>query len=123
MKSKTTKKELQENYNYIIRAGYCELSTLLRTSKVREFGYSCGIYGWNWDAYEVEASNGQPVVVCTGYRDMTGKRTEGLKKFEEKARKIYDYNNKKTYEQKEKEHAKLLKKFADYCIEQIKKEV
>lgn len=116
MKSKTTKKELKENYNYIIKAGYCELSTLLRTPKAKEFGYSCGVYGWNWDAFEIEASNGLPVVVCTGYRDMTGKRIEGLNKFEKKARKINDCNNLKTYAQKQKEHNKLLKKFADFVI-------
>lgn len=114
MNIKITKRELQNNYNYIVRAGYCELSTLMRDASKE--GYACGVYGWNWEAFEIQASNGEYVAICTGYRDMTGKRIEGLKKFEEKARKIYDYNNKKTYEQKEKAHAKLLKQFADFVI-------
>ena len=87
MKLKTTKKELNQNYNYIIRGGYCEFQTLLSTPKAREMFYACGVYGWNWDAYEIEASDGSRVCVCTGYRDLTGKRLEGLEKFEKKAAK------------------------------------
>ena len=117
MKIRTTKKELNQNYNYIVRGGYCEFQTLLSTPKAREMFYACGVYGWNWDAYEIEASDGSRVCVCTGYRDLTGKRLQGLEKFEKKAAKIWDYNDRtKTYDQRQKAHNKLLKQFADYVI-------
>ena len=117
MKIRTTKKELNQNYNYIVRGGYCEFQNLLRTPKAREMFYACGVYGWNWDAYEIEASDGSRVCVCTGYRDLTGKMIQGLEKFEKKADKIWDYNDKtKTYDQRQKAHNKLLKQFADYVI-------
>ena len=119
MNMKITKRELQNNYNYIVRAGYCELSTLMRDSSKE--GYACGVYGWNWDAYEIQATNGEYVAICTGYRDMTGSYIEGKTKFEEKAKAIYK-DEKLTWEQANKKAQKNLKKFADYCIEQIKKE-
>ena len=58
-KMRITKKELNQNYNYIVRGGYCEFQTLLRTPKARDMFYARGVYGWNWDAYEIEASDGQ----------------------------------------------------------------
>ena len=117
MEIKATKKVLNQNYYYIIRGGYCELQMLLRTTKARAMFYSCGVYGWNWDAYEIEASDGSRVCICTGYRDLTGKRIKGLEKFEKKAAKIWGYNDRtKTYKQREKAHDKLLKQFADYVI-------
>ena len=96
---------------------FMPLKTLLKTPKASEMFYACGVYGWNWDAYEIEASDGTRVCVCTGYRDLTGKRLEGLEKFEKKATKIWDYNDRtKTYDQRQKAHNKLLKQFADYVI-------
>ena len=117
MKIRTTKNELNNNYNYIIRGSYCEFQTLLRTPKAREMFYARGVYGWNWDAYEIEASDGTRVCICTGYRDLTGKRLQGLEKFEKKAVKIWDYNDRtKTFDQRRKAHNKLLKEFANYII-------
>ena len=72
------KKELNQKYSYIIRGGYCEFQTLFRAAGVREVGSASGLYGWNWTAYEFETSEGVPIVVCTGYRDMTGERLIGL---------------------------------------------
>ena len=117
MKLKITKKQLNQIYYYVIRGGYCEFQNILNTPKAKEKYYNFGVYGWNWDAYEIEASNGCMVCICTGYRDMTGKRIEGLEKFEKKAIKIWDFNDRtKTYEQRQKAHNKLLKQFADYVI-------
>ena len=98
---KMTKKELNYRYDYVVRGGYCEFQTLCRAEGVREIGSASGLYGWNWTAYEFEAKDGRRVAVCTGYRDMTGERLEGLKKYEEKARKIWE-DSSLTYEQKEK---------------------
>lgn len=118
MNMKITKKSLQENYNYIVRAGYCELWNITREAE--KVGYTYGVYGWNWTAYELEATNGERVAICTGYRDMTGSYIEGKTKFEEKAKKINsDYSM--PYEKIQKKAKQNAKKFADYCIEQIKK--
>ena len=112
---KITKRELNNKYFYIVRAGYCELQTLCRASGVREIGNASGVYGWNWTAYEFEATNGQSVIICTGYRDMTGERVEGVSKYENKAREIAEnYNiDWKTKQRKEKANARA---FADYVI-------
>ena len=104
MKLKTTKNELNKNYIYIIRGGYCEFQTLLRTPKAREMFYACGVYGWNWDAYEIEASDGTRVCVCTGYRDVTGKRIQGLEKFEKKPLKYGTTTTKQRHMTNAKKH-------------------
>lgn len=103
-----TKRELNNKYYYIIRAGYCEFQTLCRCAGVRDIGYACGVYGWNWTAYEFRTKDDTPVIVCTGYRDMTGERVKGLEKYEQKAKAIandwsIDY---KTKVKKEKANAK-----------------
>ena len=43
--------------------GYCEMSGPLRLLGGPR-GYACGVYGWNYDIYDVGG-----VAVCTGYRD------------------------------------------------------
>lgn len=108
---KLTKKELNEQYRYIICAGYCELQCLLKDQRI--IGYGSGLYGWNWSAYEIQASNGEIVCVCTGYRDMTGKRIKDIKKFEEKAKLIA---NKEDYKKRERAEKRNAKAFADYVI-------
>ena len=113
---KITKRELNNKYFYIVRAGYCELQTLCRASGVREIGNTSGIYGWNWTAYEFESSNGRTVAVCTGYRDMTGERLQGVAKFEENAREIASNYNIDWKEREKKERANA-QKFADYVIQ------
>ena len=91
MNIKITKKDLKNNYYTIVRAGYCELQCLLKNSDaVREVGHACGLYGWNWTAYEVKASNGVSVCVCTGYRDLVGFKIEGISKFERECVDVWD---------------------------------
>ena len=116
MKIKMTKKEANQ-LNYVVRGGYCEFQNLLRYPFAKEVGYGCGIYGWNWDLFEIQVNNFECVYVCTGYRDMTGKRIEGLNKFDKRAAKIWDWNNKISYDEKLKAHKRLIKEFANYIIE------
>lgn len=115
-KIKMTKKELNRIYDYVVIGGYCEFQTLLRTPQAREIGYASGLYGWNWDAYEILADNGEYVCICTGYRDMTGKRIKGLDKYEKKARALWNWENKTPYDEKVKKHKRLLKQFANYIV-------
>ena len=114
-----TKKELNQKYNYIILGGYCEFQTLCRASGVREVGNASGLYGWNWTAYEFETSEGVPVVVCTGYRDMTGEKLTGLEKYEQKARKIWE-NYSLTYEQRKRKEKANAKAFANCILKKLR---
>ena len=67
--------------------------------------YTCGVYGWNFDAYCVDG-----FTICTGYRNMPGESVadyETLNKYETAAEKIYnDY--KRPYEERIKEINGLL---------------
>lgn len=85
-----TKKELKNMGLKICRAGYCELQTALNAENVSKIGSGSGLYGWNWSAYLVPTTNGAPVIVCTGYRDLCGEHVDNIGQFEEKARAIYN---------------------------------
>lgn len=82
MKIKTTRKELRDRF---ARAYTVDLTHLFALADVSPFAYTCGVYGWNFDAYEVGG-----VLLCSGYRGMIGPRLEFARKYEERARKIYD---------------------------------
>lgn len=103
MKYKTTIKALRADSCNLRCAGYCDLSYLLRGHK--PIAYTCGIYGWNFDVYEVYG-----LTICTGYRGMPGKRLEGTKEYENKAMDIWTDNN-KLCEEKHEAVEKLLHEF------------
>lgn len=97
MKFKTTAKAIRENGGHIISIGYCGAQSLLRYRS--PIAYTCGVYGWNFDVYEVNGTT-----ICTGYRGMVGRSVnyERLKEYETKAEKII-YDNSLDYcEQKNK---------------------
>jgi len=87
-KFKTTTKFLRQNYDTILSVGYCDMSHLLRyTSPI---AYNCGVYGWNYDAYEVDN-----ILICTGYRGMPACRNinndfELIRDYEKKAQAIVE---------------------------------
>jgi len=101
MKFKTTAKELKEGYYCIIKVGYCDLQNLL--SHARCVAYSSGVYGWNFDVYDIDG-----VAVCTGYRGMPERNSKTdykvIREYEEKA-------SGKTPEEKRS----LLKEFIEKC--------
>lgn len=107
MKLQVTKKAIRQNYDKILKIGYCKLSNLLMYENA--FAYSCGIYGWSCDYYNVDN-----VIISTGY-DPTGQNVDYkiCQKYDQKARKIYD-DNVLNYEQKAKKVNNLLKKFIKY---------
>jgi hypothetical protein len=82
MKYKTTAKALKNGYYKIISVGYCDLQSLLSYQK--PVAYSSGVYGWNFDVYEV---NG--VAIVTGYRGMPEKNSktsyELIKEYEDRS--------------------------------------
>lgn len=62
-----------------VSVGYCDLYYLLRfTSPI---GYNAGIYGWNWDYYEVNGLG-----ITTGYRNLIGERAKEITKYNELAK-------------------------------------
>ena len=103
MKYKTTTKALRAGSCNLRCAGYCDLSSLLREHE--PIAYTCGVYGWNYDVYEVYG-----LTICTGYRGMPGKRLEGIAEYEKKAGAIWDDYN-KSYEERCEEVEKLLHEF------------
>ena len=103
MNYKTTTKALREGACNLRYAGYCDLQNLLRAHDAN--AYTSGVYGWNFDVYEVYS-----LTICTGYRGMPGKRLEGIAEYEKKAMAIWDDYN-KPYEERREEVEKLLHEF------------
>ena len=106
MKYRTTRKAIVNGCINIKSAGYCDLYHLLR--KHEPSAYTCGVYGWNFDVYEVYG-----VTICTGYRGIPGERATGIEEYEKKARNIWAWENPMPYEEKREAVEKLLKEFCE----------
>lgn len=61
MKYKTTDKEQRENNAIVLGFSYCSLQNIERFLNAN--AYTCGIYGWRADFYELEGG----VTISTGY--------------------------------------------------------
>lgn len=103
MKYKTTRKAVVNGSSNIIRAGYCSLATLLTNHK--PVAYTCGVYGWNFDVYEVYG-----VTICTGYRGMPGRSAYGTTLYEELAQKVAG-DRSKSWDERREEVEELLRRF------------
>ena len=104
MKLKTTRKAIVNSSVNIVCAGYCDLSYLLRNHS--PIAYTCGVYGWNFDVYEIDG-----LTICTGYRGMPGRRANNIGAYEEKARQIMSWENKIPFEEKQEQLEQLLHEF------------
>jgi hypothetical protein len=87
LKCKVNKKELKENYYYIVSCSYCDTQYLLRR-KAPRFYYN-NIYGWRFDVYEVDNN----FIITDGYEYLkTNKKQQTIdtiiKKYNDKARLI-----------------------------------
>lgn len=107
LKFKVSKKEIKNNSNKVIKAGYCELQYLLTNKKA--FAYSSGVYGWACDYYNL----GSGVILSTGYSPI-GESVdwETSKKFDNEAKEIL-FNCRLSYEEKNQQISKLLNKFIE----------
>ena len=103
MKYKTTAKAIREGACNPRSVGYCDLQYLLTNHS--PIAYTCGVYGWNFDVYEVYG-----VTICTGYRGMVGPRCEGIAEYEKKAEAI-SHDEKLTYDEKREAVENLLHEF------------
>lgn len=105
MKFKTTRKAIVNGSSNLVCAGYCDLAHLLTFHD--PIAYTAGVYGWNFDVYEVHG-----LTICTGYRNMPGRRANNIREFEEKAKAIRnDWG--KPYEQQKAEINELLRQFCE----------
>ena len=83
MKFRITRKQIVNESTNIISIGYCDAQTLLQGHA--PIAYTCGVYGWNFDVYQVDG-----VTICTGYRNMPGRSANNVHEYEKKARAIMD---------------------------------
>ena len=105
MKYLTTTKAIKNGYSNIICAGYCDLSQLLHY--VDPVAYTRGIYGWNYDVYDINGTT-----ICTGYRGMPGRRANNITDYEKKARAIAD-DYSLSYDTRKAEVMALLHEFCE----------
>ena len=112
MSIKTTKKEIERNFNNIIVVSYCELQDLLKFEWV-DF-HTCGVYGWNADAYKID----NQTVICTGYRPFGNIRParEITKKYNNLAGDVL--SSKASYEEKRNKINNLLDEFIKVCLQE-----
>lgn len=109
MKLKVTKKEILNSGNKIICINYCKAQNLLIHTE--PFAYSCGVYGWACDYYDIGG-----VIISTGYNPIGEYADRNiLDKYEEKAEKI-NCNYNLSYEEQKKQTAELLSEFIKEVI-------
>lgn len=95
-----------KNSNNVIYIGYCKAQYLLSTSTA--YGTNIGAFGWNYDAYAV---NG--LTICTGYRNLPGRKAVKVDEYESKAKAVYNDASLK-YDQV---RAKINKLLYEFCSE------
>lgn len=103
-----TKNEIKKQYETIIQVGYCDLYDLTR--QLKKIGYNAGIYGWNYDVFELDWNT----CIITGYRTFdkgTIRLTSDFIQYmDKKANKITNNNN-CNYEEYEKQMDSLKNEF------------
>ena len=109
-KLQATRKDIKARYNRIFNVGYCNMPYLL--TGIEPSFYNCGVYGWNWDAYEIEDN----ICIITGYRNTLGVDVDSkqLREYEEKAREIRNDWNKNYQEQVD-----LIKELREKFIKEV----
>lgn len=70
MDLKITRNDIKNNCSLLLGVGYEGLNYLLRFKK--RVGYNVGVYGWNYDYYNIPLSNGVNIGITTGYRPLNG---------------------------------------------------
>jgi hypothetical protein len=88
MKFKTTQKAIKNNYNKVVRVGYCGLQSLLNFEE--PIAYTSNSNGWGCDVYVINN-----VAISTGYAPFGNYEVDykTCEKYEKLASDIYsDYN-------------------------------
>lgn len=63
-KMRTTAREMRKRAWAIVSIGYCDIQRI--ESYLEPRAYTCGIYGWNSDVYQMPG--GYNILISTGYR-------------------------------------------------------
>ena len=107
MKFKTTRKQINQNYNSVLSIGYCDAQYSLQGKN--PIAYNEGSYGWNADVYDI---NG--VAIVTGYKPWGNIHPDynTIKKYEDEARKIC-FNSWRNYQNMLDQTDLLLNQFID----------
>lgn len=107
MKYKTTRKAIVNgtSASNLLCVGYCDLQSLLYNHE--PVAYTFGVYGWNFDVYEVYGKT-----VCTGYCNMPGRNANNVREYEQKARAILD-NYSLSWGEKSEKIETLLQEFCN----------
>ena len=119
MKFKTTKTAINSGYYYKICIGYCDLQYLLNYEN--PVAYTCGVYGWNADIYDLNDITGYNACIVTGYRPWGNIRADYIrnKAAEEKAEKIvHDY--KRDIDERKAELKNILRELVLTYIDELK---
>lgn len=105
MKYKTTAKAVKEGTprGCLLSVPYCDAQHLLQGHN--PVAYTSGVYGWNFDVYEV---NG--MTICTGYRGMPGRDAKNVRDYDRKAERIW-HDYKTPYETRRDAVEDLLEEF------------
>ena len=103
MKYQTTGKAVVAGSSNLVSVGYCDLAELLRNHSA--VAYTCGVYGWNFDVFEVYG-----LTICTGYRGMPGRTANNAREYNKRARAIWeDYS--RPWEERREAVENLLREF------------
>lgn len=101
-KIRTTERSIRYNYFNILSVGYCNLQYLFSTTRTEPFAYTCGMYGWNADYYELRSESGRILCISTGYRPI-GKSNQAtneiVERYDKKAEQLV--YSEKAYKKKE----------------------
>ena len=96
-KIRVAKKDIRGAYAHEFKAGYCELQTLFKWCEPTF--YTCGNYGWNFDAYTDSETD---TIITTGYRGTFGERIPAglVSEYSERARAVLvDWYNRPSYQE------------------------
>ena len=101
IKYKTTDREQRENNGIVLGFGYCEIQNITRF--LNPNAYTCGVYGWRADFYEMDGytiSTGySPLnyISKTGFKDIDAFRTTKAQILRDELKKLEIKINKKAY--------------------------
>jgi len=112
MKFKTTKKEINNGYEFVISAGYCKLQYLLKWES--PIAYTTRPEGWGADVYDFGN-----VAIATGYAPFGNKPAnyDTAKKYDELAKKIL-WDESLSPEEIKESLNKLIREFISETINQ-----
>ena len=105
-----TRNEIRRQYKTVIQLGYCDIYELTR--QLKKIGYNAGVYGWNYDVFELDYDT----CIITGYRTFrkgTTRLTSEFTQYMDKKANEITNNNNRNYEELEKQMNSLKNEFID----------